>query len=56
MSVGDLQISMNLEYNMLDYAKYYLETPLVFAWTIVIITFSICLERLMKYLFGRWKI
>ena len=25
MSVGDLQISMNLEYNMLDYAKYYLE-------------------------------
>ena len=37
-------------------AKYYLETPLVFAWTIVIITFSICLERLMKYLLGRWNI
>ena len=37
-------------------AKYYLETPLVFAWTIVIIVCSICLERLMKYLLSRCKI
>ena len=37
-------------------AKYYLDTPLVFAWTIVIILFSISLEKLMRYLLGRLKV
>ena len=36
-------------------AKYYLDTPLVFAWTIIIILFSICLERLAKYLLRRFR-
>ncbi len=37
-------------------AKYYFDSPLVFAWTLVIILFSICLERLTKYLLGRFKV
>lgn len=37
-------------------AKYFYETPTVFAWTFVIIIMSISLEKLMKYLLGRFKI
>lgn len=37
-------------------AKYYLNTPLVFAWTIVIIAFSISLEKIMRHLLGRFKV
>lgn len=37
-------------------AKYLLDTPLVFAWTIIIILFSIALERLAKYLLERFKV
>ncbi len=36
-------------------AKYNMETPTVFAWTLVIILFSIVLERLTKYLLWRFK-
>lgn len=36
-------------------AKYFYETPTVFAWTFVIIVMSIFLEKLMKYLLGRFK-
>ena len=28
MALGDFQISINLEYNMLDYAKYFLDNPI----------------------------
>lgn len=34
-------------------AKYNMDTPTVFAWTLVIIVFSIILERGTKYLLGR---
>ena len=37
-------------------AKYFYETPTVFAWTFVIIVMSISLEKLAKYLLGRFKI
>ena len=37
-------------------AKYFYETPTVFAWTIIVITLSICLEKMTKYLLGRIKI
>lgn len=37
-------------------AKYFYETPTVFAWTVIVIALSICLEKLTKYLFGRIKI
>ena len=37
-------------------AKYFYETPTVFAWTLVIITLSIFLEKLTKRLFGRFKV
>ncbi len=37
-------------------AKYFFETPMVFAWTFVIIIMSITLEKLTKYLLGRFKV
>ncbi|MBO7196921.1 MAG: ABC transporter permease subunit [Clostridia bacterium] len=36
-------------------AKYSLDTPTVFAWTMIIITFSIILEKCTKNLLGRWS-
>ena len=36
-------------------AKYNLDTPTVFAWTVVIIVLSIVLEKTTKYLLGRCK-
>lgn len=36
-------------------AKYNLDTPRVFAWTLIVITLSIVLERLTKFLVGRCK-
>ena len=36
-------------------AKYNMDTPTVFAWTVVIITFSIILEKCTKKLLGRWS-
>lgn len=36
-------------------AKYNMDTPTVFAWTVIIITLSISLEGLTKYLLGRVK-
>ncbi len=37
-------------------AKYFYETPTVFAWTFVIMVMSITLEKLAKYLLGRFKL
>ncbi len=37
-------------------AKIYYDTPTVFAWTIVIILLSILLEKLTKFLIGRFNI
>lgn len=37
-------------------AKYFYETPTVFAWTFVVIIMSIFLEKLTKYLLGRFKV
>lgn len=36
-------------------AKYFWDTPTVFAWTLVVIFFSIILERGAKYLLGRFN-
>jgi NitT/TauT family transport system permease protein len=35
----------------LNYSKLYLETPSLFAWTLVVVLFSLLLERLLKALF-----
>ncbi len=35
------------------YSKIYLETPSLFAWTIVVIILSLFLETLLTHLFGR---
>ena len=37
-------------------AKYFYETPTVFAWTFVIIVMSILLEKLTKYFLGRFEV
>ena len=36
-------------------AKYLMDTPTVFAWTVVIVVFSLCLEKGTKFLLGRTK-
>jgi NitT/TauT family transport system permease protein len=39
----------------LYYSKIYLETPSLFAWTVVVIALSWALEKLFKFIFGRKK-
>ena len=41
---------------LINDAKFNIETPTVFALTVVIIVFSILLERLVKFLLGRVKV
>ena len=36
-------------------AKYFMETPRVFAWTVIVILFSIILERTTKFILLRFK-
>ena len=36
-------------------AKYFMDTPRVFAWTVIVIVFSIILERMTKSIFVRFK-
>jgi NitT/TauT family transport system permease protein len=37
------------------YTKLYLETPDLFAWTIVVVALSLLLEKALRLLLNRWK-
>ena len=37
------------------YTKYYLEIPHLFAWTVVVVTLSLILEKLLTWSLNRWS-